>query len=31
MAKRNAIVWIDSEYRVMATIGLMEIFKLYVS
>jgi hypothetical protein len=30
MSKRNAIVWIDSEGRVKATIGLMEIFRLYV-
>lgn len=31
MSRRNAIVWVDGEHRVRATIGLMEIFKLYVS
>lgn len=31
MSKRNAIVWVDAQNRVQATIGLMEIFKLYVS
>jgi hypothetical protein len=31
MSKRNAIVWVDSENRVKATIGLVEIFRLYVS
>jgi hypothetical protein len=30
MSKRNAIVWIDMDGRVKATIGLMEIFRLYV-
>lgn len=30
MSKRNAIVWIDAEGRVKTTIGLMEIFRLYV-
>ena len=31
MTKRNAIVWVSEDNRVQATIGLMELFSLYVS
>ena len=31
MTKRNVIVWVNNENRVQATIGLMELFNLYVS
>ena len=30
MTKRNAIVCVNEENRVQATIGLLELFKLYV-
>ena len=31
MSRRNAIVWVDSENRVKVTIGLMEVFRLYLN
>ena len=31
MTKRNAIVWVNEENKVQTTIGLMELFNLYLS
>lgn len=31
MSRRNAIVWVDKEHRVQTTIGLLEVFRLYLN